>query len=103
MEDEYFRGRVRRRLEGIGEKNLAWLNKMNTAGIHTGCFCQECGSEITLIFYEEDEEVGISIACQIDGTPTVRVEDIQKFTNILRGAKVALELKRAIKKEEGRI
>ena len=100
MEQECLRRRVKEKSEELGERDLAWLNRMNTAGIHTGCFCQECGKEIALLFYEE----GVGIACHIDGTPTVKTEDIQKFTNILKGAKVAVEVieKEGEKTDEGK-
>lgn len=98
MENEYLRERVKERLKELEEKDLSWLNRINTAGINTGCFCQYCEYEILLRFSEEGNELGISIACSIDCTPTVMLDDIQKFANMLKGAKVAFGLKQGYEK-----
>ena len=100
MEDKYLRRGVRERLKELGEKDLSWPNRLNTGGINTGCFCHYCDHEISLRFYEEDNKLGISIACSIDCTPTVMLDDIQKFSNMLKWAKVAFDLKREWEKDE---
>ena len=95
QKNEKLRKTVRKRLEELGEKDLSWLNGVNTGGIDTDCYCQYCEREISLRFYDEiDTELGIHIACSIDCTPTLVLDDIDKFTTMLKWVKVVFELKR---------